>query len=143
MVNGVHPWLLVGPWYRWSDPYDPKVGRLSRPVFQKFESSNFASDFIQDPQQSLKFIDPEDFVRRPVKNDADQWTLDKTAIRKIYLDTHRRFYLVVCELHCDVAGFPNTSRDEVCDTGFVVRRRIPRIPKVAEAKRAKRSARSR
>lgn len=137
MVTGAHPWLLVGPWYRWSDPYDPKVGRFSRPTFQKFESSDFATEFIKDPQRSLKFIEPEDFVRRPVRNAENRWTLDATAIRKIYLDTHKRFYLVVCELHCDMPGFPNASRHEVCDTGFVVRRRIPRIPKEAIAETGK------
>jgi hypothetical protein len=137
MVNGAHPWLLAGPWYRWSDPYDPAVGRLSRPVFQKYETSDFATEFIKDPQRSLKFIDPEDLVRRPVKNTSAKWGFDKTAIRKIYLDTHKRFYLVVCELHCDVPGFPNTKREEVCDTGFVVRRRVPRVPKLAEGKTRK------
>jgi hypothetical protein len=138
MVNNHHPWLLVGPWYRWSDPYDALVGRVSRPVFQKFESSNFVNDFIQDPQHSLKYIDPDDFVRRPVEaKGAVRYRLANTGIRKIYLETHKRFYLVVCELHCDVPGFPSASRDEVCEAGFVVRRRVARIPAdaVKEAKK--------
>ena len=44
-------------------------------------------------------------------------------MRKIYLDTHSRHYLVVCELHCDVAGFPSPDAREVCQAGLVVRRR--------------------
>ena len=45
------------------------------------------------------------------------------TVRKLFLDTHKRFYLVVCELHCDAPGFPSTTRDQVCEAGFVVRRR--------------------
>jgi len=139
MVGNHHPWLLVGPWYRWSDPYDAIVGRLSRPAFQKFESSNFVNDFIQDPQHSLKYTDPDDFVRRPVEAKGTvRYRLAATGIRKIYLETHKRFYLVVCELHCDVPGFPDTQRDQVCEAGFVVRRRVAKIPAsaVAEARKA-------
>ena len=138
MVNhNHHPWLLVGQWYRWSNPYDPRIGRESRPVFQKYDTSEFAKEFLKDPQRSLKFIEPDDIVHRPVKNKANAWALQSTSTRKLYLDTHKRFYLVVCELHCDIAGFPNANRDETCDTGFVVRRRLPKIPKkiLPEAKR--------
>ncbi|MCP5117797.1 MAG: hypothetical protein GY953_43820, partial [bacterium] len=130
MVANNHPWQLVGPWYRWSDPYNPMVGRLERPVFQKFESSDFINEFLKDPQRSLKYVDPDDFVQRPVKG-ADGWVMSKTTVRKIYLETHKRFYLVVCELHCDRPGFPNVSREEACEAGFVVRRRIANVPKAA------------
>lgn len=126
---GKHPWLLVGQWYRWDNPYDNNSGRLSRPVFQKYESSDFANEFLADPQRSLKFIEPDDLVQRPVRDSKGVLSLETSTIRKLYLDTHKRFYLVVCELHCDVAGFPNANRNEVCDTGFVVRRRVPRIPR--------------
>jgi hypothetical protein len=40
--------------------------------------------------------------------------------------------MVVCELHCDAAGFPSVDRNEVCEAGFVVRRREVQIPKAAE-----------
>jgi hypothetical protein len=133
MVTTTHPWLLVGPWYRWQDPYDPRTGRASRPVFQKYDTSDFANEFLKDPQHSLKFIDPDDVMQRPVKIAGNSWKLQSAATRKIYLDTHKRFYLVVCELHCDVAGFPSVNRAETCDTGFVVRRRVPRIPANAKA----------
>lgn len=137
MVTGQqHPWVLVGPWYRWSSPYDRMVGRLERPVFQKFESSDFVNEFLKDPQHSLKYVDPDDYVQRPARIDG-AWTLSKTTVRKIYLETHKRFYLVVCEVHCDRPGFPNTSRDEVCEAGFVVRRRLAKIPKGATAEAQK------
>ena len=44
-------------------------------------------------------------------------------LRKLYLPSHDRHYLVVCELHCDMPGFPTVPRQEVCQAGFVVRRR--------------------
>lgn len=41
---------------------------------------------------------------------------------KLFLDTHNRFYLVVCELTCKAPGCPSVSREKVCESGFVVRR---------------------
>ncbi|MCC6232547.1 MAG: hypothetical protein IT580_07880, partial [Verrucomicrobiales bacterium] len=115
-----HPWVLTGPWYRWADPYDLQVGRTERPVFQKYATSDLVNAFLADPQHSLKFLPREDEVAGATDTDP--------PVRKLYLDTHQRFYLVVCELHCDVAGFPNTSRDAVCEAGFVIRRRVARGP---------------
>ncbi len=46
-----------------------------------------------------------------------------TGLRKLYLPSHGRHYLVVCELHCDQPGLPPPARDHVCQAGFVVRRR--------------------
>jgi len=46
-----------------------------------------------------------------------------TGLRKLYLPSHARHYLVVCELHCDVPGLPPPGPDTVCQAGFVVRRR--------------------
>jgi hypothetical protein len=45
-----------------------------------------------------------------------------TGMRKVYLPSHSRYYLIVCELHCDVPGFPSVVAEEVCQAGFVVRR---------------------
>lgn len=45
-----------------------------------------------------------------------------TGLRKLYLPSHARHYLVVCELHCDVPGLPPPGPDTVCQAGFVVRR---------------------
>lgn len=143
MVNGNDPWVLAGPWYRWVQPNVPASGRVSRPVFQKYESANFVNDFLKDPQHSLKFLDPEDFAQEvrprmpplPQIGGKDQ-SLSKnvyvsTGVRKLFLDTHKRFYLVVCELHCDATGFPNVDRNQVCEAGFVVRRQVADVPKAA------------
>src|SRR5207249_12309899 len=54
--------------------------------------------------------------------------LVRSGTRKLFLDAHKRFYLIVCELHCDVAGLPNANPAEVCETGFVVRRRACNVP---------------
>ncbi|HEX5703543.1 MAG TPA: hypothetical protein VFX97_10130 [Pyrinomonadaceae bacterium] len=131
-----HPWKLVGPWYRWQRPGLPSAGRLSRPVFQKYDGSNFVDEFLKDPQRSLKFL-TEDFVHQvgtlpPMNPETFQGKTRRlsdlaylpTTTRKLFLDTHKRFYLVVCELHCDMTGFPSVTPDQVCDAGFVVRRRI-------------------
>jgi hypothetical protein len=144
MVNGSHhPWVLAGPWYRWPQPNVPASGRVSRPVFQKYESANFVNEFLKDPQHSLKFLDPEDFAQEarvrvpalpPVAGKEQSLSKNiyvSTGVRKLFLDTHKRFYLVVCELHCDAAGFPNVDREQACEAGFVVRRRTVDIPRAA------------
>ncbi len=131
-----HPWKLVGPWYRWQRPGLPSTGRGSRPVFQKYDGSTFAAEFLKDPQRSLKFLD-DDFVHEvknipPLNHETYQGKRRRlsdlgyfpTTTRKLFLDTHKRFYLVVCELHCEMPGFPSVNREQVCDAGFVVRRRI-------------------
>ena len=46
-----------------------------------------------------------------------------TGLLKLFLPVYERFYLVVCELHCDTGGFPSVAPDEVCSAGFVIRRR--------------------
>lgn len=130
-----HQWKLVGPWYRWQRPGLPSAGRSSPPVFQKYEGSTFVTEFLRDPQRSLKFS-AEDLVHeiKPLaplnppfykgKRRLSDIGYLPTETRKLFLDTHKRFYLVVCELHCDMPGFPSVNREQVCDAGFVVRRRI-------------------
>jgi hypothetical protein len=49
-------------------------------------------------------------------------------LRKLFLPAHDRHYLVVCELHCDMPGFPSVAREEACEAGFVIRRRQTDIP---------------
>lgn len=117
-----HPWVLTGPWYRWADPQDANIGRQERPVFQKYDSSDLVNEFLADPQLSLKFVEPDDWVASTGSGGGTG------SLRKLYLDTHKRFYLVVCELHCDLGGFPNASRDDVCEAGFVIRRLVVRAP---------------
>jgi hypothetical protein len=136
--------MLVGPWYRWAVPGAPSSGRSSVPCLQKYETANYITDFLANPQHSLQFLDTEDRVFEvtprvppiPLLNGRKQSLSDdvmhNTGIRKLFLDTHKRFYLVVCELHCDSPGFPSADRNDACEAGFVVRRRYVQIPKAAE-----------
>jgi hypothetical protein len=142
-----HPWKLVGPWYRWETAGLPSKGRDSRPVFQKYDGPKFVAEFMKDPQRSLKFIE-DDFVHKlsPLKAAApfppaapkprrlSESAYMPTATRKLFLDLHKRFYLVVCELHCETTGFPAVDHAAVCQTGFVVRRRVSQnlLPAAAE-----------
>jgi hypothetical protein len=146
-------WMIVAPWWHWRTAGspggavapDPAAGRLSRPVFQKYDSPNLTNDFLKNPQRSLRYV-REDLVhslqaasgpsaslagrlfrlgaRRSGANIIDQtYAPDGTDTRKIFLNTHKRFYLVVCSIHCDGPGFPKAARSKVCQAGFVVRRR--------------------
>jgi hypothetical protein len=140
-----HPWKLVAPWYRWH--VLPQDRRATAPVIQKYETAKFVTEFLADPQHFLRW-DDEDWVHSTVRGrtrhvPAGRYGAGKrrklsayrqfpTDMRKLFLDAHKRFYLVVCELHCDVAGFPNASRDAVCEAGFVVRRRTTSVPEPAQ-----------
>jgi hypothetical protein len=140
----------------------------TRPEFQKFDQNDFVKTFTQDPQRSLKFLPLEDTVfntslkdvvnvqgpfpppprftklyapKKPsgaLPDKAQEARMVPTGVRKLYLPTHKRFYLVVCELHCYVAGFPMVTPDQVCQAGFVVRRRATVIPP-KNAKQAKKA----
>lgn len=132
-----HPWQLVAPWYRTDPVGSGGINRRRPPIFQKYSGTDFANRMVREPQESLKFTN-EDFVTR-LGIDPD--AVVTPAIRrshpgepiKLFLDLHSRFYAVVAELHCDMPGFPNAGRDEVCESGFVVRRRVPVVPPEAEA----------
>jgi hypothetical protein len=145
-----HDWMVVAPWWRWVDPAsvpagerivpDIQKGRLSQPTFQKYDSPTLVNDFLKDPQHSLKFVD-DDLVHalrpaqptpgvKPRRLSSQEYVPDGTNTRKIFLPTHKRFYLVVCEVHCDAPGFPKVARDKICETGFVVRRRTLNLPSV-------------
>ncbi|MCP3688982.1 MAG: hypothetical protein GY784_11250 [Gammaproteobacteria bacterium] len=128
MVN--HPWKLTGPWYRGESIGGVPGGRNSAPIFQKYAASDFANRIVKESQESLKFVS-EDFTSR-LTTDPDQ--VVTLPIRKqsqerlkLFLDLHSRFYIVVCSLHCDVAGFPRVNRERVCEAGFVVRRRALKL----------------
>ena len=124
-------WRLVAPWWRWQAQGGD--GRTTRPAFQKYDSSRFVDDFLANPQHSLRIDDTHDRVQELVPKPAQilggrrralaDAELRATSMLKLFLPTHKRFYLVVCELHCEKAGFPNANREEVCEAGFVVRRR--------------------
>ncbi len=126
MVSPQHPWVLTGPWYRWPKPGAPASGRVAAPALQKYASPRFVDEFMKEPQRSLKYR-AEDLVQH-IRGKA----LVTTGVRKLFLDSHSRHYLVVCELHCDAPGFPGVGRDQVCEAGFVVRRRSVRVPAAAQ-----------
>lgn len=158
----VHPWRLVAPWWAWKRQAAEGVAkgpRETRPWLQKFDRPDWVDGFLKQPQHSLKFQDDVDRVKKLVAVDApalgtgafagrfsglfvskqngvakksSKVSLQPTNVRKLYLDTHRRFYAVVAELHCDVPGFPSADRSEACQAGFVVRRRWMNVPKGAE-----------
>lgn len=125
-------WRLVAPAYTW-DPSGTPAPRTTTPVIQKYESTTFVKDFIAHPDEPLPFDDC-DWVYRTESSPSPVTTsgrrtkftdsrLTKTSTRKLFLPSHKRFYLVVCELHCEAAGFPNADRNAVCEAAFVVRRR--------------------
>ncbi|WP_437640261.1 hypothetical protein [Sorangium sp. So ce854] len=129
-------WMIVAPWWRWSSPVDPAAGRLTRPTIQKYDSPSLVNDFLKNPQRCLRWNDAVDVVSVPAplpelpdvdgkkRRLSDAMTQpDAWRTRKIFLDAHKRFYLVVCQIHCDAPGFPRASRDGVCEVGLVVRRR--------------------
>jgi len=139
-VSG-HDWMLVAPWWKWPAPTDSAGGRLTRPVLQKYDTPKLVEQFLAHPQRCLAFV-AEDLVHvtqlapaippgsngKPRRLTELQYVPDGTNTRKVFLDTHKRFYLVVCQLHCDAPGFPRASRGDVCEAGFVVRRRTTDIP---------------
>lgn len=162
-------WRLVGPWYRWEHPGLPTAGRGSAPAIQKFAGDDFLEGFLAQPQHSLKYdpvidvVQNQDLVQVPgatlrslllalngkgqVATQADvdagrplyRARSAPSALRKLYQPTHDRHYLVSCELHCDAPGFPRVGRDQVCQAGFVVRRRrsvVPEAAKVADIEAA-------
>jgi hypothetical protein len=166
-VSERHDWLLVAPWWRWPrQAHDLGLPpRRTRPVLQKYEDSQLVDAFLADPQRSLRFtaddwvyetsvltaakvqsgpnagLAAEASVERPKGSRRfEKYIATKTSTRKLFLETHKRFYLVVCELRCDRLGFPpagrQTRRDDVCQAGFVVRRRYTSYPAQAESEAA-------
>lgn len=142
-----HPWKLVAPWYRWKQ--QGGAPRDTRPAIQKYEAADFVNRFLKDPQRSLRFNDDDlvvtyehvaklssgDYAGKyprlvapaagapPGLAPPPESVARPGTVRKLFLDTHKRFYLVVFELHCDAPGFPVARREDACEVGFVVRRR--------------------
>jgi len=140
-VSGQAQWRLVAPWYRWPAE-GVQVGgvrvRETWPALQKYATSNPVGEFVKAPQHSLKFLDPEDRYEiaqmlaplkalppplDTVRRRLTDTQLVSTSIRKLYLDSHRRFYLVVVQLIWDQPGYPCVDPARVCQQGFVIRRR--------------------
>lgn len=129
-----HPWTLTAPWWRWPRLDQPgRDPRKTAPTIQKYDTSDPVSGFVRAPQRSLAFVG-DDVVHEvrtlsPLprlgtkRSKISDWYLQPTGTRKLFLPSHKRFYLVVCELHCDAPGLPSVAREKVCQAGFVVRRR--------------------
>jgi hypothetical protein len=162
LSNGLSDgWLLTGPWYRWSAPGLPRAGRLSAPALQKFAGDDFIQSFLARPQASLQFDPVHDVVHQhdlvpmnrfsplgrwlllnrqgqpasaaeQASGQAFKARLAPTGLRKLYQPTHDRHYVVSCELHCDAPGLPSVTRQQVCQAGFVVRRRTSVQPAGAD-----------
>lgn len=155
-MSAVHTWRLVGPWYRWPRPGHPDDGRVAPPAIQKFAGSDFITRFLAEPQRSLQYdeqldvVQSHDLVRarglsgklstmfaldaqgRPLPkgspDPAYRARMAPGALRKLFLPSHDRHYLLTCELHCDEPGFPRVARQRVCQSGFVLRRRRSVLP---------------
>lgn len=105
--------------------------RQSRPVIQKFARPDMIEGFLRDPQRSLVYTE-DDLLHRSVaaagRADATMLQklagriLERTNTRKLFLPAHNRFYLVVCELHCDAPGLPDLPASGAAEYGFVLRR---------------------
>lgn len=123
---------IVAPWYHWERQWttDGMAPRDSRPVLQKFDRPDMVGGFTADPQHSLTFVDEDHVydVSSTLPSGASYLErlagaiLSKTDTRKLFLPTHHRFYLVVCQLCCDAPGLPDACRKRVAQAGFVVRR---------------------
>jgi hypothetical protein len=157
-MSDTRPWKLVAPWYRWrrqTAAGQAQGVRGTRPDLQKFDQSDFVNGFMADPQRSLKFKDDVDqvfavhlvpapplsfgpFAGKSVTFFAPKTTdgvshprrasLVPQGIKKIFLETHKRYYIVVCELHCDAPGLPRVDPEKACQAGLVVRRRLLQYP---------------
>ena len=125
--------MLVAPWWHW--PSQTGHGRTSHPALQKYETPDLVNTFLSDPQLRLKFLRHSDEVVTVSKATSPMSVPVRTltGVRKLYLDTHRRHYLITCELHCDATGFPPAARDQICQAGFVIRRRLLDVPADAQA----------
>lgn len=120
------PWAVRPPFYA--------PAGTTGPLLQKYAAADFVKRFLADPRQALKWTTrdrvqqvvpvavPNDPVTgKPTKLSASK--LEPTEIRKLFLATHQRFYLVVCEGVCEAPGSPPVTRADVLQAGFVVRRR--------------------
>ncbi|MBQ0826642.1 hypothetical protein [Streptomyces tagetis] len=129
-----HDWLLTAPWWHWPRQGVPPAH--TRPALQKYATPALVDEFLADPQRRLVFDDVAD--QGPAPSGGVRFVAAAAAqVRKLYLATHHRHYLVAVELHCDRPGLPSPRRDEVCEAGFVVRRRRASVPPgaAAEARR--------
>lgn len=142
MSATTHRWRLVAPWYRWErlDGAEPeRAGGAGRPALHKYTSTEFVTEYLNDPQRSVLF-EPLDQQHRleaiphvPLPGDdrfrfLSTTRLVPTGVRKLFRVAHQRHYVVAVGLHCDEPGFPRVDAGDVAEAGFVVRRQRVTIP---------------
>lgn len=135
-----HPWTLTGPWWRWPSAGSGGDPRATPPALQMYDASDPVSVFLKDPQDALAFGAQDEVQSLHRVTDAAKPALYRATpggTRKLFLATHRRFYLVVCELHCDRPGLPSVRREKACQVGMVVRRRRLRFAAAAAGEAAR------
>ncbi len=139
-VTPPHGWLLTAPWWHW--PRQEAAPRDTVPALQKYATAELVDEFLTDPQRRLVFDHRADYTAASPFDPATLLpvTATEAALRKLYLATHHRHYLVAVELHCDELGLPSPSRSDVCEAGFIIRRRRAEISP-ARAKDARRRIR--
>ncbi|MGA5164600.1 hypothetical protein [Streptomyces pseudogriseolus] len=128
-VQAPHDWLLTAPWWHWPRQGVPPA--QTGPALQKYAMPGLVDEFLAHPQRRLVFDETADRGPLPSAGPARFVPVAGTQLRKLYLATHHRHYLVAVELHCDRPGLPSPRRDEVCEAGFVVRRRRASVPATA------------
>jgi hypothetical protein len=84
-------------------------------------------------------VKPSEATTPEILSQLHRARLVPSGLRKLYQPAHDRHYLVVCELHCDVPGFPTVPRGEVCQSGFVIRRRQRVVPQALAKEAAQRA----
>lgn len=125
-----HDWALIAPWWNWPRPGVPERGRGSGPVIQKYDTPKLVDAFLADPQHRLKFLEQVDRVVEYTGDVQGTGTVaaHPTGRRKLFQPNHFRHYLVVCSLHCQAPGLPPVDRSQVCQAGFVIRKRDVKAP---------------
>ena len=101
--------------------YDEREDRLYTAQFVKAQAPGSLAGKIA-ALFPLKNTRGDPFQPGDPSDEVYKTRLVGSGLRKLYLPSHARHYLVVCELHCDVPGLPPPGRDTVCQAGFVVRR---------------------
>ena len=75
------------------------------------------------PLEKLAPLEPLQALPKAVVADIAASEAAPSFLRKLFLPAHDRHYIVACELHCDIPGFPSVDRAQACQAGFVIRRR--------------------
>lgn len=124
--------VLRAPWYvRERLQADLRDPRALRPNLQKYGNSDFVSQILADPRNSMQFL-AEDRWSYPVpvtlsnahgRERFATYKLHTTKMRKLYQPTHDRYYAVVVEVFCDQPGLPLAGDHDDLEVGFVMRRR--------------------